>query len=77
MLELNTPLPVLLLHCCKGKVWKEMKIRVEGAPPTDNLKIFCYFFTEDGRIALDAEGKHQRDVIKDSNFFFYILVLTC
>lgn len=46
MLEFSIWLPVL--HCCKGKVWKEMKIRVEGALPTDSLTSFCYFFTEDG-----------------------------
>lgn len=61
MLELSTLFPVL--HCCKGKVWKEMKIKVERALPTDNLKIFFYFFIEDWRIELDAEGKLQREVI--------------
>lgn len=71
MLELSTLLPVL--RCCKGEIWKEIKIRVEGALPTDNLKNFCYFFTEDWRIELDAEGKLEKEVIiKDSIFFLHI-----
>jgi len=75
VLELSALLPVL--HCCKGKVWKEIKIIVEGALPTDNLKNFCYFFTEDWRIELYGEGKLQREAIIEDSSFFYVFGLVC